>query len=344
MKIRHQSLRVQDLHRIKRQIHLNPAWQRGPVWSRPKQALLIDSILRGYDVPMIYLREMPPDATFRYEVVDGQQRLRAIWEFSDGAYSLSKELEPVGAAQVAGKFYNDLSVRLRKQINGFRIVVAYVKGAREPEISRLFSRMQMGVRLNPAELRNAVQTPLRHAIDGIAREHKFFRESRIQAGRFRHQDYMAHAFTQCFHDGAVDLKAPELMRDYEKTRKDGDYAPLMGIAYDVLDFLRLVNQKAGKGITQKWMFVDLFFFLFQHQRKLKPGYVDAFAAEYIKFDRERLAYTSNPEKLLEGKPSKQARDLYEYIQAFRISGGEKKSVQKRNQILLRRFAKVWGGS
>jgi hypothetical protein len=310
------------------------------VWSRPKQALLIDSILRGYDVPMIYLREMPPHTSFKYEVVDGQQRLRAIWEFIDGGYVLSRDLEPIGPTKVSGMGFRDLPARMKRQLENFRIVVAYVKSAREPEISRLFSRMQMGVRLNPAELRNAVQTPLRHAIDGIAREHVFFTESRIQAGRFRRQDYMSHAFTLSFHGGTLDLKAPQLMHDYETIKKDADYAPLMGEAYDILDLMRSINQHSGKRITQKWMFVDLFYLLYRHRANLGSIAAQAFAEAYVTFDRERLKNNANPESLLEGKPGRKERDLYEYIQAFKISGGERRNVQKRTQILGRRLAKV----
>lgn len=138
MKIRHQTLKLSDLTKIRERIHLSPAWQRGPVWSRPKQALLIDSILRGYDVPMIYLRETPPDTAFKYEVVDGQQRLRAIWEFIDGAYHLSNDLDPIGKTEVSGVAYAKLPASMRKRIDQFRIVVAFVQSAREPEISRLF--------------------------------------------------------------------------------------------------------------------------------------------------------------------------------------------------------------
>ena len=62
-----------------------PTYQRSSVWSRNKQQLLMDSILRRYDIPKLYLRavDKPP---YKYEVVDGQQRLRAIWEFCQDAF------------------------------------------------------------------------------------------------------------------------------------------------------------------------------------------------------------------------------------------------------------------
>ena len=57
MKIDHSFKKIGELTKIRNSIHLDPIWQRGPVWSVPKKSLLVDSILRGYDIPMIYLRE-----------------------------------------------------------------------------------------------------------------------------------------------------------------------------------------------------------------------------------------------------------------------------------------------
>ena len=73
---------------IRSRIDTNPDFQRPSVWSVSQKQLLIDTILRGYDIPKMYWRKIKvnPDA---YEVVDGQQRLRAIWSFFDGEYAYS---------------------------------------------------------------------------------------------------------------------------------------------------------------------------------------------------------------------------------------------------------------
>ena len=63
-------------------INPHPQYQRAAVWKLTKKQKLIDSILRGYDIPKIYLRKSPDDA-YEHEIVDGQQRLRAIWEFAN---------------------------------------------------------------------------------------------------------------------------------------------------------------------------------------------------------------------------------------------------------------------
>ena len=342
MKISHETKKISELVKLRDEIHLNPAWQRGAVWSPSKQALLIDSILRGYDIPMIYLRECAPTTPYKYEVVDGQQRLRSLWNFIDGAYALSKDIEKVEKHDVAGKTYHDLPKTLRDRISDFRVVVAFVRDTREPEISRLFSRMQMGVRLNPPELRNAVQTGLRHAVDGTARLHPFFKNSRILSARFKHQDYLAHAISLCIHSGTRDLKAQQLMNDYIHITDSNLYAPVLKDADEILTYLEKVNDRCAKKIRQKWMFVDLFYLLYQKKKKLKTIDVKAFTDTYVDFDQRRLEKNAEPEKLLAGKPSSEQQDLYDYILAFKISGGEKKNVVLRNDVLRKEFKKVLG--
>ena len=71
---------VRSFCRRKPKIDVRPDYQRGSVWSNPQKQLLIDSILRDLDVPKIYLREVV-DGKYEEEVVDGQQRLLAIWGF-----------------------------------------------------------------------------------------------------------------------------------------------------------------------------------------------------------------------------------------------------------------------
>jgi hypothetical protein len=339
VKISHKSIRLSQLTKKRERIHLNPSWQRGPVWARPKQSLLIDSILRGYDIPMIYLRETLKNTPHDFEVVDGQQRLRAIWEYMDGSFALSKGLEKFGTVDGSSKYFHELPLRMQRLIANVGLVTAIVKDAQEPEISRLFSRMQMGVRLNPPELRNAVQKPLRHAVDGVAREHPFFKDSKIQAARFRRQDYLAHAFSHCFHDCAVDLKAPQLMEDYETVTAVGQYRQIIADLHDILDFMLTVNVEVSRRLTQKWIFVDLIYLLHKSGKKMSRMNSATFAATYLDFDRERLTYNAVPERLLDGTPSRKQKDLYAYIQAFKLTAGDKKSLKTRHNVLAKRFAK-----
>ena len=343
VQISHEPKTIHELKQMKQEINLNPAWQRGAVWSVPKQALLVDSILRGYDIPMIYLRECPEDNPFPFEVVDGQQRLRSLWNFLEGELALPDDFANIDGTPIGGQKFHDLPRKMRKGFEAFKVIVATIADAREPEISRVFSRMQMGVRLNPAELRNAVQTGLRHAIDGLAHSHPFFSATRIPRARFKHQDYLAHAISICLHEGERGLKAPQLMDDYLHVTDADIYGPIVSQADELLSYLERVNTRASRRLTQKWMFVDLFYMLYQNRDSLDNIRLKRFSETYIEFDKERLEHVSDPGRLLLGVPTKVEKALYDYIVAFKVSGAERSNLEQRNRVLRQRFRTVLTG-
>lgn len=343
MDIQHKAQKLKQLVSMRDHVKLDPSWQRGPVWSEGKQALLIDSILRGYDIPMIYLWDRGEGSKpYRYEVVDGQQRLRAIWEFLDGDIRLKKCAPNIGTIPIADKSYDDLPKSLTDKFNNFEVVIAFIRKAQQPEISVVFSRMQMGVRLNPAELRNAIQSGYRQAVDTVASLNMFFKESKISSARFKHQDYLAHALSVCHHNGKRDAKAPQLHDDYTNLTDSSVYAPLLADANDILDFLRKVNDLSSKKLTQKWIFVDLYCFLYRHKKQLDKLKPESFAKAYQSFEVDRRMHNAEPEKLLVGKPTKEDKDLYAYIIAFKIAGGERSNINQRASVIDRRFKSALG--
>ena len=66
-------------------LELNPIFQRRPVWKGPAKSQLIDSVLRGYPIPIVLLRQVQDlsDLSMKLEVVDGQQRLRTLLAYID---------------------------------------------------------------------------------------------------------------------------------------------------------------------------------------------------------------------------------------------------------------------
>ncbi|MGO9207301.1 MAG: DUF262 domain-containing protein, partial [Candidatus Limnocylindrales bacterium] len=64
-------------------LRLQPVFQRRSVWSLKAKSLLIDSVVRGLPMPIVFLRQLQDLKTFRsqMEVVDGQQRLRTLLSF-----------------------------------------------------------------------------------------------------------------------------------------------------------------------------------------------------------------------------------------------------------------------
>jgi 5-methylcytosine-specific restriction endonuclease McrA len=66
----------------KGQIDLNPGFQRASVWRDPDRNKLIDSILRNYPLPSIFLHRSDNDGNTVYYVIDGKQRIESILMFT----------------------------------------------------------------------------------------------------------------------------------------------------------------------------------------------------------------------------------------------------------------------
>ena len=349
MKIRQEHWKLETLIKDHAKINLNPAWQRGPAWKPARQVLLVDSILRGMDVPKLYLRALPHGGSHDYDVVDGQQRIRAIWEFRAGNLLLEhpEALPEIETHKVQGLKYSDLHRDLRGRFNQFEVSVAMIEEATPDEITNLFSRLQMGVSLNPAELRNAQGGPVRHVIDAIATSHEFFLNCRIPADRYKRQDYAAHAFAMAAYRGTKDIKASDLkamVAEYDSNRAP-EVLTLYGEVGDALNVLAKVNEYAKFRITQKWIFVDLIWLIMQRHSTGKQVDPAKLATAYETFETSRRQYNSAPDSLLRGRRSNpdMKRYLYNYITAFKLQGGTAANLKIRNEALRAYCPDIEGG-
>lgn len=86
MEMKKQPFAIPTVCKMQNRIDPTPDYQRPPAWSRKQKQLLMDTILRNYDIPKFYWRKVNRTDGVQYEVVDGQQRLRAIWEFEADEY------------------------------------------------------------------------------------------------------------------------------------------------------------------------------------------------------------------------------------------------------------------
>lgn len=276
-----------------------------------------------------------------FDVVDGQQRLRAVWEFLDNDYALNhtQTLQSIGKLEIAGKQYNELAGRLKRKLRGFEVSIALIEKAKTHDITLLFARLQLAAPLNSAELRNAILCPLRKEVDVTALHHSFFESCRISSRRMKHQDFAAHAYALSANGDQADLKAPDL-RDLYLASPAASKQELMDQSVEValaLDLLEEVNTEASLRITQKWTFCDLIFFLIKQVRSDATVDTEEMARIYCEFDTRRIANTKNADVLLEGSHSDEDQDLYDYIQAFRIEGGQQLNIARRAEIFERLF-------
>jgi hypothetical protein len=80
----------------------------------------------------------------KFDVVDGQQRIRAICEFRDGKYGLSKDAEAIDGNPFAGVKYQELSFDLRIKWDTYDLDVVVMDEVAEDETREVCLRLQNG--------------------------------------------------------------------------------------------------------------------------------------------------------------------------------------------------------
>lgn len=168
-----------------KQLNFNVEYQRSPdVWKPSKKKKLIDSILRGFTIGMIFFRKKSD----KYEILDGQQRLRTLFEFT-GNFGKKKMFSTSSMTpDFANKFYDDLkkdNVKWGKFIS-FPVPVFLVEHMQDEDTASLFLRLQEGMPLNMAEKLNAMRGNMRNLIFDIS-HHYLLRETNIDKKRFGHR-------------------------------------------------------------------------------------------------------------------------------------------------------------
>lgn len=319
-----------------------PQYQRGNVWSKKDNQLLIDSILKGFDIPKIYLRKIKGNDLYEYEVADGQQRLFAIWEFSKNEFNID-EIQ-IGDNEYEALKYSDISSKkefkkLKETFNSFELTISVLEDATENEVRTLFARLQMGKSLNEPEKRNAIGSSIGYAIDLEVKTAPFFVKSKIPESRFNRQDFLAHVLTLICFENSNDLKAELIKKMYEKYYVK---YPLkhMKTTHKILLWINEINQLCNKRIKNKWAFVDFFWLLFRHFEAIDNIDFKKMAIAFNEFENKRLLYSKTPEKLLDTDDSKLFdKPMYEYIIAFNFSGNLVANIDKRAQTFDKKFLK-----
>lgn len=137
------------------QLHLSPEFQRNAVWPRAAKAFLLDTMLTGNPIPVLYFQRSVSAQTGRieYTVVDGQQRLSAVLDFLANRFSLT---ESDDGAPWHRKRWKSLGDEDRERILSYDFVIQELSGFGADAIRAMFSRMnRYVVALNPQERRHA---------------------------------------------------------------------------------------------------------------------------------------------------------------------------------------------
>jgi hypothetical protein len=179
----------------------NPDYQReSAVWPLEKRQLLLDSILNDYDIPKIYLHNFRAAfdrgaLRYKYAIVDGKQRLSAVWSFLNDEFPLDQSFSFVRARRpgdstqdVAGKRFSEFDSHWRTHLFSKMIDVVLIDTDDIQDIEELFMRLNNGEPLNAAEKRNAVGGVMCALVRKVAQHPFFLQKVAFSNRRYAHYE------------------------------------------------------------------------------------------------------------------------------------------------------------
>jgi hypothetical protein len=222
--------------------NFDPVYQRRSVWSDEKQSFFIDSILKNFPMPPIFLHQQIDDDTgkTKYDIIDGKQRLTSIIRFLKNEIPASDEFEnsPFYDENIAGVYFWDLDEKdlteYKKRLWRYVVPIEYIDTSNKDVIDNIFDRLNRnGEPLNGQELRKSVyhSSALLSLVEKVS-DGPFWKDrlSKVDVARMEHYEFVSEILFQLIEGKPLRANQDELDRLYEK------------YAYESLDWKKLEQQ------------------------------------------------------------------------------------------------------
>lgn len=326
-------------------IDMDPPYQRrGKLWSDSDKAYLIDSIINGYDVPKLYMADFTWGESklnlknLPYAIIDGKQRMEAIFDFFDGNIVLNKDfiyLENPDL-KLGGLGYQDLKSnypQIREDFDNSNLMIMSVQAQSEEPIHELFVRLNRSKSLTGAEIRNAMSGPTPGIIRQMAKHELFSTNIKFTIKRGADWNLAAKILLFEYNGDFRETKKKQLDTFVQETRDINNHNLLQLKARQVIEhlddlasiFLPKDQLLGAAGI------VPVYYWFIRGRKEGEYRYIREFL---VNFENER----QNNRKLVETDNRSKGLDvqLIEYDH-YNRSPNDLQSYRGRFNILNERF-------
>jgi uncharacterized protein with ParB-like and HNH nuclease domain len=326
-RVDYQTLIIQDVVNLERrdELNLRPWYQRRIVWTTPQQSYLINTIHEQKPVPSIYIRHSIDVATGRSirEVVDGQQRLAAVLQYTADKFAARHPNHPKPIK------FTQLTSKERHQFLTTGLSVGYLLGADDSDVIEIFGRINsVSKKLSPPEKRNANFSGefKQFCVKQASAHVDFWRRNNIftalQIARMVEMQFVSELVMNML-DGLQDYSPKRIDEFYkkndEKFAKETEITKRFDATFGLLVSLNDTTLK-DTIFSRPPIFFSLFLILDSIKNKISiPDLREALGEMDARFNSEQktrpdtdfyLACTSNPHRIR----SREARD--KYIRSF----------------------------
>lgn len=332
--------KIEEIYEKRNQIDF-PDYQRSPkLWKVEDKRLLIDSILIDMDIPKFYLNKKSKD---EYEVVDGQQRLWAIWQFINNEYLYETKSKDSKLKVINKKHFKDFPEDIKENFLSYKIQITLFRNASEEYLRKLFVRLQLGLILVAGEKLKASTGKMKNFIFNEMVKHPFIESLNIKNIRFAKQTLCAQICINSF--------SREDQNKFSRTRYEDlqyffeEYKNPVGSdlkffdkqckkIIDVLDVLAASFNSKNKAIKNRSLILTIYFFVEEMKKTLKKQSLNKELAEFVDFIL--LLFVRLNEEAAAGFYRKN-EELYRFGSFLSNAPGEKYQINSRHNKLAELF-------
>jgi len=197
------------------------------VWQPKAKAYLIDTMLNRLPIPKIFMRRGwdPKTGKETHEMVDGQQRLRSVFEFVDGKVRVPKE----NKQGLSGLKFEQIPEKHRRKFVRYKFSVDLLEGANDPDVYDLFRRLNTYTYgLSRQERRNGSYFgPFKRTVYALSTEtYDFWIDNKVFTPRTISRMAEAELISELLVvmiDGLQDKKDVPLKKFYDKFEPEGSF-------------------------------------------------------------------------------------------------------------------------
>lgn len=316
-------------------------YQRKTVWGIKDNIRLIETILLNLVIPEIFLWDFdtnPENGETITHIVDGQQRINAIFEFIGGKYKLQKKylIDEVVQEKYGDKYFEELDDETKKAIWSYELSIIYLdKDFSMDEVRKMFYRLNLtDYNLNEQEKRNSLNSKFGETSEIMANE-SFWDEYKVFSPRDirRMQDVeYCSSILILAREGIIDqTKNERLDQIYKEFCEDYNDSELdIEKVYNVMGMIKKITGGVTNGfVCKKIQMYTLFSVMFDFEEnkiEVSESIIQMFAAFvqcYIMFKNEYDLQGDNKEE----------QKVIEYLKKYKLASSE--GVNKLGNRMIR---------
>jgi hypothetical protein len=327
MKTNLEPKKAQWLNKYRQNIELEPFFQRGTVWNDDKKRYFIDSLLKGWGTPKIFLWEIEKDS---YACLDGKQRLTSLFKFMADELELKEEY----STGYGGKRYSELSVDVQDAIDDYEFSIEFLSEATDDEVIELYKRLQGGTPLNFGEKLFAMTGKMNEFIKNKLVGETFFKERiSLPNTRYSHYAICAQLSLLVIKGAKEDLKLKNLEKFFKDYSSFNYKSPEANKIFDVLGSLeRAFPGEKDSALRNRANVISIFYLLSDIATR---GDISGREKEIGSFFKK---FVKDVQKEFEKRPEERDPAILSYQSAVTQGADKIKSINIRHNILLEKLA------